>query len=304
MSVAKRYDRIVVPVLRWYRRNGRKLPWRGTPNPYRILLSEIMLQQTQVSRVLATYPEFIRRFPTFDALSRAKVRDVILAWRGMGYNARAVRLHALARAVVHRHRGRVPVIGLLNLPGIGRYTAHALLSAVHGLPVPVVEVNIRRFLSRVLFPMRTLDETRSEREMWQIAEALLPRGRAYDWNQAAMDMGSMVCTARRPLCHQCPVAPACASRPVMRRVSNASGKKEPGLRGVPNRIYRGRIVEELRRRDGHERLSARELGNRILGGYSDRNASWLYALLRGLESDGLIVVRRSRTAGAALVRLA
>ena len=145
-------------VLRWYRQNGRTLPWRGEQDPYRVLVSEVMLQQTQVSRVLEKYPLFLKQFPTLRALARAERSSVIRAWRGMGYNNRAVRLHLLAQTVVNSHGGVLPRTEeeLTLLPGIGRYTARALLSSVFHIPVPVVDVNVHRFFSRLFWPMRTL----------------------------------------------------------------------------------------------------------------------------------------------------
>lgn len=283
--------RIISPVRRWYRLHGRALPWRGESDPYRIILSEIMLQQTQVSRVLGAYPRFLRRFPSMLSLARARRRDVVLAWRGMGYNNRAVRLHALATVLVER-KMRIPseASSLLELPGIGRYTAHAILSSVHGLPVPVVDVNIRRLLSRVFWRMPSTADMRSEPEIWRTAAGILPRRGVYDWNQALMDIGATICTARLPSCSRCPLGAICASRKGMKRAGRATGKSEPGLHGVPNRIYRGRIVEALRKRKSG--FSPGALGKEIHPGFSLQHAPWLNRLLEGLERDGLVRVRR------------
>ena len=163
-------------VLRWYARHGRILPWRETRNPYRILISETMLQQTQVQRVLTRYPEFLHRFPTFRSLAKAPLRDVVMIWRGMGYNNRAVRLHLLARAVVQEHDGVLPDNheALSALPGIGRYTANALLAFAFGRTVPVVDVNVRRVLSRILWEMESMNSVQEEKAVWKAAERLLP----------------------------------------------------------------------------------------------------------------------------------
>ena len=290
----RRNDRkIISPVRRWYRRHGRTLPWRGEPDPYRIILSEIMLQQTQVSRVLGAYPRFLRRFPSMASLARARQRDVVLAWRGMGYNNRAVRLHALASVLVEREM-RIPsdAASLLELPGIGRYTAHAILSSVHGLPVPVVDVNIRRLLSRVFWRMPSTAGMRSEAEIWRTAERILPRRGVYDWNQALMDIGATVCTARVPSCSRCPLTRICASRTTMTQAKRGTRKAEAGSHGVPDRIYRGRIVEALRRRAAGFRVEA--LGREITPEFSTHDLPWLESLLGGLERDGLIRVRRGR----------
>ena len=297
---------IVRAVRRWYRSHGRKLPWRGSTDAYRVLLSEIMLQQTQVARVLEKFPLFLRRFPTLATLARAPLRDVTIAWRGMGYNNRAVRLHALARTLTHDHRAGLPnsVRELILLPGIGRYTAHALLCAVHGKSVPLVDINIRRLYSRLLYRMRTLSELREEREIWNVAGLMVPSRRAYDWNQALMDLGATICTARHPVCGECPVARFCRSRGAMRPAGRSVKKAEPGLRGIPNRIYRGRIIEELRRAGSGRGIVESRLGKRIHPGFAAAHAAWLRSLLRGLESDGLITVAPGRDGRPARVTLA
>jgi len=266
-----------------------------------------MLQQTQVARVLEKYPQFLRRFPSMRSLARAPRSDVIREWRGMGYNNRAVRLHALATVLVRRGM-RIPRTeeSLLELPGIGKYTAHAILSSVHGLPVPVVDVNIQRLLSRVFWRMRSTAEMRSEREIWLAAGRILPVRSVYDWNQALMDLGATVCSARRPACARCPLRMACASRPWMARPLPGAGrarkKMEPGLRGVPNRIFRGRIVEALRRtRTG---LVAGALGREITQDFSAEDLPWLAHILEGLERDGLVRVRSAGTPARARVGLA
>jgi A/G-specific adenine glycosylase len=294
---------IVPPVRRWYTRHGRSLPWRGEKDPYRIILSEIMLQQTQVSRVLDKYPRFLRRFPSMKALAGAPLRDVILAWQGMGYNNRAVRLHALASVIVGRGMNVPSNAGaLLELPGIGKYTAHAILSSVHGLPVPVVDVNIRRLFSRVFWRMKSTADMRSEKEIWRIAGRVLPRRGVYDWNQALMDIGATICTARRPSCGICPLKALCASRARMVRTPGGRPKKEPGMNGIPNRVYRGRIVEALRTSGAG--MTARALGNVICPKFSADQYRWLESLLSGLERDGLVRLRRGKTAAASRVSLA
>ena len=294
------------PVLRWYRKAGRPLPWRGTREAYRILLSEIMLQQTGVRRVLEKYPEFLRRFPTLHALSRAERREVVLAWRGMGYNNRAVRLHLLARIVVKEHDGKLPATeGLLReLPGVGKYTARALLSSVHGKPAAVVDINVRRFYSRLFFRMKTENALCSETKAWTIADRIIPARRSYDWNQALMDIGATVCTARRPRCGICPVAGTCRSREGMMPARPAPRRQEPGLHGIPNRIYRGRIIEALRSGPERRLWHLDEIGRKILPGCSHDHRAWLTAVVRTLEADGLIQLRHSRRAGDAVIALA
>jgi A/G-specific adenine glycosylase len=293
MRTSLKHRSLVNLLLGWYARHGRSLPWRNIANPYRILLSEIMLQQTQVERVLIKYPEFLRRFPTLRSLARAPRRDVVVAWRGLGYNNRAVRLHRLANAVIEKHGGKIPpeYDSLVALPGVGRYTANAILASAFRKDVPAVDVNVRRFLSRVMYRMTSTSAMRGESEIWQRTTSLLPRGRGYVWNQALMDIGATICTARRPQCGICPVATFCASRTILRHTAPPHAKKEPSLAGIPNRLYRGRIVELLRDQHVPQSVRADVLGKCIYPMFSPRNARWLGGLLEALRRDGLIVIR-------------
>jgi len=195
-------------LLAWYKRNGRDLPWRDTRNPYAILVSEIMLQQTQVSRVLEYYPRFMARFPTIDALARARPKAVMEQWEGLGYYARARNLHKLALEVTRRHDGTLPEKpeDLQTLPGVGRYTAGAVACFAYEKPVPAVDTNVRRVLGRVFW-----GEGRREKDIWRIAENLVPKNgeRAWRFNQALMELGALVCTAKKPRCPECPVRNDC-----------------------------------------------------------------------------------------------
>ena len=278
-------------VLRWYARHGRDLPWRHTSEPYRILLSETMLQQTQVARVLEKYPAFLNRFPSLPALARAPRSAVVHAWSGMGYNNRAVRLHRLALRVV-QNGGTLPrdPAALHRLPGVGAYTRDAVCAFAYRRRVPVVDVNVRRVLSRLSGRMRDTASLLPEAEVRRIAAELLPERRYYAWNQALMDLGATVCTARRPACDTCPVARHCRSRGGMRE-ARKKPRREPSMRGVPNRIYRGRLVEELRRAPRGRALPAAMLGRRILPGFGEAQHRWLGGILAGLERDGLVRVR-------------
>jgi len=265
-----------------------------------------MLQQTQVSRVLQLYPKFLGKFPTLRSLASAPRADVVLAWRGLGYNNRAVRLHRLAGHLHDDHAGKLPrdFETLLTLPGIGRYTAAALLVSVHGIDAPVVDVNIQRFLSRMFWPMRSTTDMRSGREIEILSTRLLPAGRGYVWTQALMDLGATVCTARAPQCHLCPVAALCMSRTLMTRDRVNAPKREPSLAGVPNRIYRGRIVEELRGNTGRTGIGLSDLGRRIHPAFAARHERWLKGLLGGLQKDGLVTVKGNGTLRGSRVRLA
>jgi len=292
-------------VRQWYVAHGRHFPWRNIRDPYRILLSEIMLQQTQVGRVLEKYPRFLRRFPTLRSLAKAQQRDVVIAWRGMGYNNRAVRLHRLAVALIENHDGKIPeeFKPLIALPGIGPYTAHALLSSVHGKRVPLVDVNVRRFLSRLVWTMGSTGEAKPEKDIWNLAGELLPR-RAYAWNQALMDIGATICTARNPRCPLCPVRSLCKSRSFMRNRTLTPTSREPSRGGFPNRIYRGRIIRELTHPEGRHSISADTLGKKIYSGYSRRDARWLRSLLAALEKDGLVKIRGNGSLATSRVSLA
>jgi A/G-specific adenine glycosylase len=209
-------------LLAWYERAGRDLPWRRTRDPYRVLVSEVMLQQTQVSRVAVYYPQFLERFPDLASLARAPARAVREAWDGLGYYARARNLHALARQVARRGVAGEGVAKLpedpeelIKLPGIGRYTAGAIASFAYEKPVPAVDTNVSRVIRRVFLGdgRQRLNRQRSTRQRltWSIAKALVPKDgkRAWRFNQAIMELGAVICVARKPKCPECPVRPVC-----------------------------------------------------------------------------------------------
>jgi A/G-specific adenine glycosylase len=212
-------------LLAWYAADGRaSLPWRHTRDPYAVLVSEVMLQQTQVERVLPKYRAFLERFPTLADLAAAPVAEVIRAWAGLGYNMRAVRLHEIARQAVERYGGALPgsLDELLQLKGIGRYTAGAVACFAFGLPVATVDTNIRRVLWRVfrgIEPAAWPADSAFQRQMLEVAEWALPPDHAYDWQQALMDLGATTCLARRPLCERCPLTACCAAYQEAARVS-------------------------------------------------------------------------------------
>jgi A/G-specific adenine glycosylase len=200
-------------LLAWYARHRRDLPWRHTRDPYHVLVSEIMLQQTQVERVIPKYREFLGRYPTLEALAGAEVDDVRQTWYPLGYNVRPLHLHAIARETVARYGGRLPEdeTVLRALPGIGRYTAGAIRSFAYGRRAPILDTNVRRVLGRVFHGR---DGRRlATAGLWRLSELLLPRGRVYDFNQALMDFGATWCTPRKPLCLPCPMRGFCRSFP-------------------------------------------------------------------------------------------
>ena len=225
-------------LLSWFDATGRRLPWRETADGYAILVSEVMLQQTQVDRVIPVYHAFLRRFPTFESLADAPAGEVIRAWAGMGYNRRALNLQRAAQAVVELHGGALPTDpkALRSLPGVGEYTANALACFAQGRQVAVVDTNVRRVLGRVFH----WPSTPTDREVAATAERVLPEGKAWSWNQALMDLGATVCTSRRPTCLLCPVRSACRAagafearrRPRRSRRGGRVSGQERAVRGV------------------------------------------------------------------------
>ncbi len=203
-------------LMRWFRRAGRDLPWRRTRDPYRVLVSEVMLQQTQVSRVTGYYARFLARFPSLGHLARARPAEVREAWAGLGYYRRAANLHRLARAVVRDHDGAVPADPaiLRTLPGVGRYTAGAVASFAFERRAAAVDTNVARVIRRAFGPgpgKRVPKTAAAERRIWETAERLVPRAGSAAWtfNQAMIELGALVCTARVARCGICPVRPAC-----------------------------------------------------------------------------------------------
>ncbi len=196
-------------LLRWYRKHGRDLPWRETSDPYAILVSEVMLQQTQVDRVVPKYHEFLSKYPTLKALAKARRSDVKKTWYPLGYNIRPTQLHSIARETVAHYGGELPSTDeeLQSFKGIGRYTSGAIRSFAFKQNAPILDTNVRRVLLRVfLGKPRTKP---SESRMWDLSEELLPRGRVYDFNQALMDFGACICSAKAPVCPKCPMRNFC-----------------------------------------------------------------------------------------------
>ncbi len=202
-------------LLAWYGRHRRDLPWRRTRNPYRVWVSEIMLQQTRVAAVLGYYRRFLRRFPSLRRLSAARPESVLAAWSGLGYYRRARALHAAARLLVREHGGRLPRTSeeWRRLPGVGRYTAAAIASIAFGEPQAVVDGNVERVLRRFQGSRRRT----SSAEIWVSANALLSRHRPGDFNQAMMELGATVCLPRSPKCPECPLEKWCRTRGAARR---------------------------------------------------------------------------------------
>ena len=204
----KRGDRFSAQLLAWYDANARSLPWRENRDPYRVWLSEIMLQQTRVAAVLDHYRRFLKKFPTVHKLASARESSVLAAWSGLGYYRRARMLHVAARVLVKEHGGVFPATsaGLRDLPGIGRYTASAIASIAFQKPVAVVDGNVERVVSRLSGSPLSGDAA------WSFAEGLLDTTRPGDFNQAMMELGATICLPRQPRCLLCPVAKFCTTR--------------------------------------------------------------------------------------------
>jgi A/G-specific adenine glycosylase len=200
-------------LLAWYAANRRDLPWRAhngaAPDPYRVWLSEVMLQQTRVETVLPYYARWLERFPTLQALADAPLDDVLKAWEGLGYYSRARNFHRAVREVVERHAGRVPSdpVAFRALPGVGRYTAGAVMSIAFGQALPLVDGNVRRVFARWMD-----DPAPAADALWRMAAELVPGRAPGELNQALMELGATVCTPRKPRCGQCPAAPLCRAR--------------------------------------------------------------------------------------------
>ncbi len=225
---------VAAPLLAWYRRHRRDLPWRASRDPYRVWVSEIMLQQTQVDRVKEYFARFLERFPDVRALALAPEREVLKRWEGLGYYRRARQLHAAAKQIVAEHGGEFPrtAAGLRGLPGIGRYTAGAIASIAFGEREPIVEANSRRVIARLVGHGAPVGGAGDE-PLWRIAAELVPARDPGLFNQAVMDLGATVCTVTRPLCNKCPLAGSCVAR--------ATGRVE----AIPS-LPRPRAVKQLR----------------------------------------------------------
>jgi A/G-specific adenine glycosylase len=237
-------------LLAWTEATRRDLPWRRTRDPWSVLVSELMLQQTQVSRVVPRYLAFLERFPTAAACAAGSVGEVVTLWAGLGYNRRAVNLHRCAVAVVERHGGRLPAdrLALEALPGIGPYTSRAVLAFAFEADAGVLDTNAARVLARLA------GRSLGRREAQQRADELTPTGQSWAWNQAMLDLGALVCTARSPVCGSCPVRSWCEWR---RTAADGGDRIDPavGSAGVSggqspfagsDRQGRGRLVDALR----------------------------------------------------------
>ncbi len=292
-------------LLTWYAAAQRELPWRATDDPYAILVSEMMLQQTQVERVLPKFQQFLATFPTLAALAAAPTADVISAWVPLGYNMRAVRLQSIARQVIAEYDGCIPdsIEELLKLKGIGRYTAGAIACFAYRKQVATVDTNIRRVLHRILLGLEYPAPRLNDSQLLTLAEQVLPPGEAYNWNQALMDLGATICSSNNPQCTRCPVQESCKAFaelgqyslfpagdifPQLRKVA----EKKVGYQTRPftstNRYFRGRIVDLLRTVPAGQRMTLDALGPKIKPGFCADDLPWLQKIVAGLAKDGLL----------------
>lgn len=280
-------------LLDWWDAGHRDLPWRRTCDPYAILVSEAMLQQTQVERVIPKYLAFMERFPRLVDLAAASPADVIRMWAGLGYNRRAVNLQRMARAVVDQHGGALPtdVAALQKLPGLGPYTARAVASIAFDIPAAAVDTNVRRVLTRIFLGT---DAEPGPAAVQRLADELLVADRPGDWNQALMELGARVCTAASPRCPECPARDLCAAEPHIRLVRESGARyrapkqKPQGTFGGSTRFWRGRVIDILRVHRGDDGITAPDLGRFLRLDFTMDDLPWLHDLLAGLARDGLI----------------
>lgn len=293
----ERVENIRAHLLGWFAANARDLPWRRTRDPYRILVSEVMLQQTQVDRVIPYYERWLERFPTVRDLAAAPTADVITAWAGLGYNRRAVNLQRTAQYVVEKLNGEFPrdVESLLKLPGVGPYTAGAIACFAFEQDTAFLDTNMRRVLHRLTLGPDVPDRAQHDKAVLPIAAQLVPTGNGWTWNQALIEFGALQCTARKPLCLVCPLQSDCAAFPEIQSLIAALPKgarkksEEPFTNS--NRYFRGRIVDALRGAPSSG-LTLLDLGPQVKAEFSVDDLDWLHAVVSGLVRDGLAVMER------------
>ncbi|HLA17457.1 MAG TPA: hypothetical protein VJZ72_11205 [Candidatus Limnocylindrales bacterium] len=298
-GLPRRPSRLHRAILDWYDANGRRLPFRDTSDPWAVLVSEVMAQQTQIGRVGPAWERFIGRFPTPAALAAATSADALRAWSGLGYNRRAVALRRSACLIVERHDGRVPddLAALEALPGIGPYTARAVLALAFGRRVAPVDVNVRRVLTRLASPTA---EQMPARRLQALADELAPARRPGDWSHAVMDLGATVCRPEVPRCDGCPARPSCAFGASAERRPSPIASSRTGAVSFDrtSRWLRGTIVRRLAEAaDGEWTVIEAPIG-----GHDVRAVA---AALRALKAEGLVETdregRRARLSSSMVV---
>ena len=316
MNRAQRAGRFVSALHAWYVRHKRDLPWRDLQDAdkdlraYKVMVSEVMLQQTQVPRVMVKYKEFVQTFPSLQALSKAKNREILIAWRGMGYNSRALRLRDAARTIVEEHGGRFPreMKGLLSIKGLGPYTVAAIRNFAFDLPTALIDTNVRRVIHRAFVGPEHADGTwqTDDKVLLKICDQVLQQWiglghKSSSLFSALMDYGSLVQTKRSPRWEQCVLSAEGIMKTTKRTYERSLAKpvspakrQEPGRviggRFTPNRIVRGRIVEALR--DAPKGMTLEELGSHVAIDWNpQKHGVWLHAIIEKLMNDRMVHIR-------------
>ena len=273
----------------WHRRHGLRAPWRSSGDPYQVLVAAVMAQQTQMSRVLPKFDEFMLAFPTVEALARARTANVLRVWGELGYNLRALRLQRAARRIVRDGFPRTAE-ELEQIEGVGPFTAAIVASFAFGEPAAAVDTNVRRVVGRLA--AGDVDGAISDKLVQEASDALVSRRAGGRWNQAVMDLGARVCVPRTPRCDECPVARWCRARPLFAKTGGRrTAERRAGYRAEPpyagsRRYYRGRIVAALRDLPAGESIDRAELRRRLPG--DKLGAAALRDIVEALRRDGLL----------------
>ena len=275
----------------WFEENGRDLPWRRTRDPWRVLVSEVMLQQIQVKRAIPFYGRFLERFPTVETLAEAPLSDAIRAWGDLGRYRRVVSLHRTASLIVEEHGGEVPSDpeALLRLPGVGPYTAGAVACFAFERDAAFFDTNMHRVLHRVFFGPDVPKAAAKPKAVMELAGQMVPRGGGWAWNQAVMEFGALRCTARKPGCQGCPLAEYCRSEPeildLLSSIPRGVARGTDGSYEDSNRYLRGRVLARLREsRDG---MMMPGLAHGLRGDGASVGLPRLREVVESLERDGL-----------------
>jgi len=266
-------------VLSWYKKHGRKLPWRETTDPYKILVSEMMLQQTQVDRVIPKYEAFLKAFPTAESLASASTGDVLRLWSGLGYNRRALYLQKCAQAVMKTFPKESEA--LQTLPGIGSYTAAAVLSFAFNKDIVVVDVNIELLYKRIFYPAKNVS---------MLAQRHLPSGHSRDWHNALMDIGALYCTSVAPKCTRCPLKAICASASNEKRIEATRKKKIVVPFKQSDRIVRGAILKLL---TTHTSIDGDTVYDMLKQRGIERDTQTFQRIVAALEKDRLVIRKKN-----------
>ncbi|HKZ35002.1 MAG TPA: A/G-specific adenine glycosylase [Patescibacteria group bacterium] len=284
---SSKIGRVHRKLVAWFHIHGRRLPWRETDDPYAILVSELMLQQTQVSRVLPKYKEFLKKYSTKEALGSASLSDVFSMWSGLGYNRRAKYLWQIARKTAHKDFPKT-FSGLTDLPGVGENTACAVLSFAYHKPYPILDVNAKRVLSRLFFG----EETTTIKTSWfRFAKTMLPKEtkRQYGWNQALMDLGALVCVQKSPLCRRCPLLSECVFGKTFvsgETKTTPLKKKKHVPFSESRRFVRGQIVKILLHHRRGAFLHQTEIAKRIT--LTQKQKEEFFFILETLVDEGML----------------